>query len=50
MKGNKIQVTLPDASVEKFDAQAKKQGRSYSNLAKKYIIQGLIKDEEKEKK
>lgn len=47
MKKNKIQVILPDALIEKFDKQAKKQSRSYSNLARLYIVDGLLKDEGK---
>lgn len=45
MKKNKIQVILPDALIDKFDAQAKKQSRSFSNLARLYIVEGLLKDE-----
>lgn len=47
MKKNKIQVILPDALIEKFDRQAKQQSRSYSNLARLYIVDGLLKDEVK---
>lgn len=47
-KKNKIQVTLPDEYVEKFDAQVKAQGRNESNLARKYIIEGLKRDEERD--
>lgn len=49
MKQNRIQVILPDGIVEKFDTQAKKQRRSKSNLARKYIVDGLIKDEDVKK-
>lgn len=47
MKENRLQVVLPDALVEKFDREAKKQGRSRSNLIRKYIVDGLLKDEQK---
>lgn len=47
MKSKRIQVILPEAAVDKFENQAKKQARSESNLARKYIIAGLTKDEEK---
>lgn len=49
MKSKRVQVILPQAAVEKFETQAKKQRRSESNLARKYIIEGLIKDEEPKK-
>lgn len=48
MKDNRIQVILPDALVEKFAKEAKKQNRSHSNLARIYIVDGLSRDEEKE--
>lgn len=48
MKRNRVQVILPDFAVVKFEEQAKKQKRSESNLARKYILEGLNKDEEKE--
>lgn len=47
MKKNKIQAVLPDAAIEKFEKQAKKQKRSESNLAMKYIMEGLARDTEK---
>lgn len=50
MKKNRIQVILPDTAMEKFQKQMVKHGRSSSNLGRKYIIEGLNKDEEKEKK
>lgn len=50
MKQNRIQVILPDGIVEKFDKEAKKQQRGHSNLARKYIVEGLLKDETKEVK
>lgn len=50
MKKNRIQVVLPDTALEKFQKQMEKQGRTESNLGRKYIIEGLNKDEEKEKK
>lgn len=46
-KNNRVQAILPDYAVEKFDKQAQKQKRSRSNLARKYIIEGLTKDEDK---
>lgn len=49
MKQNRIQVVLPDGMVEKFSNEAKKQKRSKSNLARKYIVDGLQKDEEEKK-
>lgn len=48
MKSKRVQVILPEVAVERFEKQAKKQGRSDSNLARKYIIEGLSKDEDKE--
>jgi hypothetical protein len=45
MKKNRIQVILSDEGIEKFKAQVKKQGRSESNLARKYITEGISKDE-----
>lgn len=48
MKKNRIQVILPDAMVDKFDNEAKKQKRSKSNLARKYIVEGLTKDEKQD--
>jgi len=45
MKQNRIQVILPDGIVEKFDKEAKNQKRSKSNLARKYIVEGLTKDD-----
>lgn len=50
MEKNRLQVVLPDDLVEKFDREAKKQGRSRSNLIRKYIVDGLTKDLEKEVK
>lgn len=50
MKSKRIQVILPEAGLEKFEAQAKKQGRTYSNFARKLILEGLTKEEQKEKK
>lgn len=47
MKDNRIQVVLPDALIEKFEKEAKKQHRTYSNLARLYIVDGLLKDEQK---
>lgn len=44
---NRIQVILPDAMLEKFNKEAKRQSRSISNLARKYIVEGLTKDETK---
>lgn len=44
MKQNRIQVILPDGVVDKFHKEAKKQKRSSSNLARKYIVEGLSKD------
>lgn len=49
MKSKRIQVILPEVAVEKFEKQAKQQRRSESNLARKYIIEGLSKDEEVKK-
>jgi len=46
MKKNKIQAILPDALIDKFDAEAKKQGRSHSNLARLYIVRGLQEDDD----
>lgn len=46
MKDNRIQVILPDALVEKFTKEAKKQGRSHSNLARIFIVEGLVKLEQ----
>lgn len=43
MKQNRVQVILPDAIVDKFEKEAKKQGRSKSNLARIYIVDGLAK-------
>lgn len=43
MKKSRIQVILPDAIVEKFEEEAKKQNRSKSNLAGRFIIEGLAK-------
>jgi len=50
MKKNRIQIVLPEAAVEKFEKQAKKQGRSESNLGRKYLMEGLSKDEQQEVK
>lgn len=41
MKKSRIQVILPDAIVETFEKEAKKQNRSKSNLAGRFIIDGL---------
>lgn len=41
MKKNRIQVILPDAIVDKFEKEAIKQSRSKSNLAGRFIIDGL---------
>lgn len=49
MKKSRIQVILPDVIVESFDKEAKKQGRSKSNLARKYIIEGLAKSNQESK-
>lgn len=43
MKKSRIQVVLPDAIVETFEKEAKKQSRSKSNLAGRFIIEGLAK-------
>lgn len=48
MKQNRVQVILPDAIVEKFEKEAKKQRRSKSNLARLYIVEGLTKDNSNE--
>lgn len=46
LASNKIQVILGDPElIQLFEKQAKKQARSESNLACKYIIAGLTKDE-----
>lgn len=45
MKDNRLQVILPDALVEKFVKEAEKQKRSHSNLARLYIVDGLLKDQ-----
>jgi hypothetical protein len=50
MKSKRVQIILPEAAVEKFEKQAKKQGRSESNLGRKYLMEGLAKDDEKDKK
>lgn len=44
MSRNKIQALVPKEIFEKFGALAKKQGRSKSNLAKKYITEGIAND------
>lgn len=44
---NRIQVILPDAMIDEFNKQAKEQSRSISNLARKYIVDGLTKDKSK---
>jgi len=46
----KIQVILTDAELELFKNQAKRQGRSESNLGRKYLMEGLSKDEQTEVK
>lgn len=49
MKQNKIQVILDDSTLEKFEKEAKKQKRPKSNLIRKYVIEGLSRDEDKSK-
>ena len=46
---NKLQVILPDEAIPRFTKQTKKQNRSESNLARIYILEGLTRDEEREK-
>lgn len=48
MKDNRIQVILPDALIDKFVKEAEKQKRTISNLGRKYVVEGLLKDIEKE--
>lgn len=48
MKGNKIQVVLPDVLIEKFVKAAQKQNRSHSNLARLCIVDWLQREEQKE--
>lgn len=47
MKRKRLQVVLPNGIADKFDNEVKKQGRTASNLARKYIVDGLSKDEQK---
>lgn len=49
MKVNKIQVVLDDGTLIEFKKQAKKQSRSESNLARKYIVEGLNRDKQDKK-
>jgi len=48
MKSNKVQITLTSDLMDKFEKEAIKQKRSKSNLAKKYIAEGML-NEVKEK-
>lgn len=48
MRGNKIQVVLPDFLIEKFIKAAKKHQRSHSNLARLAIVDWLQREEQKE--
>ena len=50
MAKTRVQAVLPESIIDKFVKLAKKQGRSESNLVKKYIIEGLARDEEREVK
>ena len=43
----RVQCILSDEHLEKLILRAKKEGRSMSDLARKYIIEGLTNDEEK---
>lgn len=45
--GDRIHIVLPDGVKDKLVKEAKKQGRSKSNLAMNFVIQGLNKCEEK---
>lgn len=49
MKKNRVQAVLPDDAVVRFEKQAALQGRTESNLARIYIMDGLKKDEDKQK-
>lgn len=49
MKNNKLQFILDYTTLDKFEKEAIKQNRSKSNLIRKYVMEGLIKDEEKAK-
>lgn len=49
MKGNRIQVILPNSEIERFVNAAKKEGHTESSLARKLVIEGLKRLEEKER-
>jgi hypothetical protein len=37
----RISIVVPDGTIEKLNAEAKRQDRSQSNLARKFILDGL---------
>lgn len=47
--GTRIHVVLPDGIEAELVKEAKKQGRSKSNLAMNFVIQGLNKCKEEKK-
>lgn len=50
MKSKRVQGILDDETLERFRKQAKKQGRSESNLVRIYVKEGIQKDEREDRK
>lgn len=39
--GERISIVVPDGTRKRLEDEAKKQGRSQSNLSRKFILDGL---------
>lgn len=46
MESKRVQGILDDETLDRFKRQAKKQGRSESNLVRKYVKEGILRDEQ----